>query len=224
MADVPNISLPLLANSPLVKRVALDRLILGATERTGATVGATAVRQATGYDGSGVGVAVIDSGITPWHDDLSQNGLGSQRVDQFVDFVNGRTTPYDDYGHGTHVAGIIAGNGFDSNGARSGIAPAARLVVLKVLDQAGRGRISNVIAALDYVVAHKDDLQYPDRQPVGRRRRVRVVQHRSPHACGQEGGRAGHRGRRGGRQRRQGFPGPATSMAASRRRAMLPGC
>ena len=48
VADVPNISLPLLANSPLVKRVALDRLILGATERTGATVGATAVRQAYG--------------------------------------------------------------------------------------------------------------------------------------------------------------------------------
>ncbi len=158
VADVPNISLPLLANSSLVKRVALDRLILGATERTGATVGATAVRQATGYDGSGVGVAVIDSGIALWHDDLSQNGLGSQRVDQFVDFVNGRTTPYDDYGHGTHVAGIVAGDGFDSNGARSGIAPRSRLIALKVLDQAGRGRISNVIAALDYVVAHQDDL------------------------------------------------------------------
>ena len=123
-ADVPNVSLPILAASPLVTRVALDRLILSATERTGATVGATAVRQALGYDGSGVGVAVIDSGVTPWHDDLSQDGLGSQRVDQFVDFVNGRTAPYDDYGHGTHVAGIIAGNGFDSSGARSGIAPA----------------------------------------------------------------------------------------------------
>ena len=158
VADVPNIALPLLANSPLVKRVALDRLILSANERTGATVGATAVRQATGYDGSGIGVAVIDSGITPWHDDLSQNGLGSQRVDRFVDFVNGRTTPYDDYGHGTHVAGIVAGDGFESNGARSGIAPRSRLIALKVLDQAGRGRISNVIAALDYVVAHKDDL------------------------------------------------------------------
>ncbi len=80
-------------------------------------MGATGVRETYGYDGSGVGVAVIDSGVTGWHDDLAQGAAGPQRVDQFVDFVNGRTAPYDDYGHGTHVAGIIAGNGFDSSGA-----------------------------------------------------------------------------------------------------------
>ena len=116
VVDVPNLSLLLLAYSPLVQRVVLDRLIAGTTERTGATVGATGVRETYGYDGSGVGVAVIDSGVT-WHDDLAQGSAGPQRVDQFVDFVNGRTAPYDDYGHGTHVAGIIAGNGFDSSGA-----------------------------------------------------------------------------------------------------------
>jgi serine protease AprX len=156
VADVPNLSLATLSNSSSVKRIALDRLILGATERTGATVGATAARQTLGYDGSGIGVAVIDSGIEAWHNDLSQSGLGSPRVDQFVDFVNGGASPYDDFGHGTHVAGIIAGNGFDSNGRRSGMAPAARLVALKVLDQSGRGRISDVIAAFDYVVTYKD--------------------------------------------------------------------
>jgi serine protease AprX len=101
-------------------------------ERTGATIGATFVRQHLGYDGSGIGVAIVDSGVTSWHDDLG--GFGGQRVVEFVDFVNGRTSSYDDYGHGTHVAGIVAGNGFDSNGARSGIAPGARLMVLKVLD------------------------------------------------------------------------------------------
>jgi len=126
-------------------------------ERTGRTIGATAVRQELGYDGSGVGVAVIDSGITPWHDDLAGDGV-SQRVDRFVDFVAGRAASYDDYGHGTHVAGIIAGNGFDSGGARAGVAPNARLIVLKVLDGAGTGRISDVIAALDYVAANKDAL------------------------------------------------------------------
>src|SRR5262249_27923629 len=111
-----------------------------------------------GYDGSGVGVAVIDSGVTPWHDDLAAADQTSQRVDRFVDFTAGQQIPYDDYGHGTHVAGIIAGNGFDSSGARSGIAPAAHLVVLKVLDGSGQGHISDVIAAIDYAIANKDAL------------------------------------------------------------------
>jgi len=158
-ATIPNASLTALANSASVAHIALDRLIVGAMERTGSTVGATAARQEFGLDGSGIGVAVIDSGITPWHDDLTDGGnTSSQRVDRFVDFVGSSTTPSDEYGHGTHVAGIIAGNGFDSGGARSGIAPAARLIVLKVLDGSGHGRISDVIAALDYAVSHKAEL------------------------------------------------------------------
>jgi serine protease AprX len=152
--DLPNSSLLSVAANPLVARLSLDRPIAGSSERTGATVGATAVRQAGGYDGAGVGVAIVDSGITSWHDDLAGPGA-PQRVHRFVDFVNGRATPYDDYGHGTHVAGIVAGNGFDSGGARTGIAPGAHLIVLKVLDASGRGHISNVIAALDDVVANK---------------------------------------------------------------------
>ena len=72
----------------------------------------------------------------------------------FVDFVNGRTTPYDDDGHGSHVAGIIAGNGYDSNGQKAGAAPDASLISLKVLDANGNGTISNIIAALDWVLAN----------------------------------------------------------------------
>jgi serine protease AprX len=157
-ATVPNAALAALAALPSVAHVSLDRPVVGTVGRTGAAVGATAVRQELGYDGSTVGVAILDSGITAWHDDLSGAPGSAQRVDRFVDFVNGRETPYDDFGHGTHVAGIVAGNGFDSGGARSGIAPAARLTVLKVLDSSGRGYISHVIAALDYIVAHKREL------------------------------------------------------------------
>jgi len=159
-ASLPNTSVLTLAASPLVKRIVLDRLTLGfiSPERTSATVGADTVRQQLGYDGAGIGVAVIDSGVTAWHDDLADpNAPTTQRVDRFVDFVGNQTQPYDDYGHGTHVAGIIAGNGADSSGARMGIAPRARLVVLKVLDALGRGRISDVIAAIDYAVAHKNE-------------------------------------------------------------------
>ena len=64
----------------------------------------------------GRGVAIIDSGVTPWHDDLA-SGDGGQRVVRFVDFVRNRSNPCDDYGHGSHVAGVIAGNGFDSRRA-----------------------------------------------------------------------------------------------------------
>jgi serine protease AprX len=152
-AVVPSAALPVLAASDAVARIAADRPTIGTNERTGPTVGATAVRQTYGYDGTGVGIAIIDSGVTPSHDDLT-NASGAQRVVQFVDFVNGASAPYDDFGHGTHVAGIIAGNGFDSGGLRAGIAPAASLVVLKVLDASGRGYMSDLIAAFDYVLAN----------------------------------------------------------------------
>ena len=157
VVDLPNPALAALAENPRVKRLSLDRVIVAANERTGATIGATAVRQAFGYDGSGIGVAVIDSGVTGWHDDLTASG-GGQRVDRFVDLVTGRKSPYDDFGHGTHVAGIIGGNGFDSSGARSGVAPGASLIVLKALDASGRGHISDVIEALDYVINHRNAL------------------------------------------------------------------
>ena len=69
-----------------------------------------------GYNGAGIGVAVIDSGHhdlarRPDQQDVEAVPYGNQRVAKFVDFVNGRTLPYDDNGHGTHVSGIIAGNG-----------------------------------------------------------------------------------------------------------------
>jgi len=60
--------------------------------------------------------------------------------------------------HGTHVAGIIGGNGYDSTGARTGVAPGVSLVALKVLDSTGRGYISDVIAAIDYAIEHRDAL------------------------------------------------------------------
>lgn len=70
------------------------------------------VRQRTGVDsaykqnlyGSGIGIAVLDSGIYP-HPDFMNHG---SRITAFRDFVNHRQTPYDDNGHGTHIAGIIA--------------------------------------------------------------------------------------------------------------------
>jgi serine protease AprX len=123
------------------------------------TVGARTVQDLMGYTGTGVGVAIIDSGITSFHDDLTNLTsklfpYGNQRVSKFVDFVNGRTLPYDDNGHGSHVAGIIAGNGRDSFGEKAGIAPGASLVSLKVLDRNGQGTISNIISALGWIAVN----------------------------------------------------------------------
>ena len=154
---VPNSLLKRLADDPKVKRVHLDREANGEMARTSATVGALTARIQYGYSGAGVGVAVIDSGIADWHDDLGASAISKtgQRVTAFVDFVNNQTSKYDDWGHGTHVAGIIAGSGYHSYGARAGIAPKANLVALKALDAAGKGRISNIIAALDWVLTNR---------------------------------------------------------------------
>jgi serine protease AprX len=161
LVQLPNGQLRKLANNPCVAAIHYDRKTGGEMNYVGIVEGARQVQQLLGYDGAGVGVAIIDSGITGWHDDLTYSGynpkvkvVGGQRVVKFVDFVNGRTAKYDDNGHGTHVAGIIAGNGFDTLGARAGIAPGADIVSLKVLDANGGGYISNVIAALDWVVAN----------------------------------------------------------------------
>ena len=160
--ELPNAVIRRLADLPFVESIHYDRPTGGEMNRVAVAVGARAAQLQYGYTGAGVGVAVIDSGVTNWHDDLTYNGNSSavrvkngQRVAAFVDFVNGRTSPYDDNGHGTHVAGIIAGNGADSLGVRAGIAPSAHLVSLKVLDDRGRGVISDVIAALDWVVTNK---------------------------------------------------------------------
>jgi serine protease AprX len=80
--------------------------------------------------------------------------LPASRIRAFVDFVGRRTAAYDDYGHGTHVAGIIAGSGARSYGRYTGVAPAVNIVALKVLDGRGAGQTSNVLAALDWVLAN----------------------------------------------------------------------
>jgi serine protease AprX len=151
-----------LSNDPCVLGVSPDRRVRDTrTGDAGDTVPATLarwVRENLGVDGTGVGIAMLDSGVTAWHDDLTGPGQVGQRVVRFVDFVNQRTAPYDDYGHGTHVAGILAGNGTDSEGQWTGIAPRADLIALKVLDENGDGYVSDVISAIEYAITHREEL------------------------------------------------------------------
>src|SRR5476651_1448458 len=157
--DLPNKLLKQMSLHPAVFRIHFDRPAAKFNYRTALTVGTKVVHDTLGLTGAGIGVAIIDSGIATWHDDLTNTSstlypYGNQRVVKFVDFVNGQTAPYDDNGHGTHVAGIIAGNGLDSTGQKSGAAPDASLISLKVLDGDGNCTVSSIIAALDWVLAN----------------------------------------------------------------------
>jgi serine protease AprX len=125
----------------------VGNLLSGPPHTTADTSGAAAARTRYGVSGYGVTVAVIDSGVKPHAD------LPATRIKAFVDFVAGRTTPYDDYGHGTHVAGIIAGSGY-THASYKGVAPNASIVALKVLAADGTGKTSDVIAALEWVLAN----------------------------------------------------------------------
>ncbi|MGE3959552.1 MAG: S8 family peptidase [Vicinamibacterales bacterium] len=153
--DVPDSALGALDALAAVESAHEDRPVWAADYLSTRATGAALVQRALGLTGRGVGVAVLDSGITSWHDDLTgaqgRRAYGDQRVTTFLDFVNGQAMPYDDHGHGSHVAGIILGNGFDSRGRQAGIAPEASLVSLKVLDADGKGTISRIIAALEWV-------------------------------------------------------------------------
>jgi PGF-pre-PGF domain-containing protein len=95
-------------------------------------------------DGTGVTVAVVDTGIDAEHPDLAGKVIG------WADLVNGREDPYDDHGHGTHCAGTIAGSG--AGGIITGVAPGADLIGIKVFSQEGSTSLSTVIEGFETAV------------------------------------------------------------------------
>lgn len=116
-------------------------------------IGAPAVWQ-QGITGKGITVAVIDSGIDAKHPDLKDlddtRGKKDPKVVGWVDYVNGKKSPYDDFGHGTNIAGIISGTG--ASGVHTGVAPGTKLIVAKVFDKYGSGHSSDVILAFEWAV------------------------------------------------------------------------
>src|SRR5208283_885339 len=157
---IPVRALASLANDPEVAQVSLDRPVKGLDDYTNAAMNVASVSNA-GYDGTGIGVAVIDSGINDNHPDLWDSTESYSRVVYHQDFT-GTTVynimnhlVYDTYGHGTHVAGIIGGNGYRSSGLYAGVAPNVNLVDLRVLDVNGNGSDSNVIAAIQQAISLK---------------------------------------------------------------------
>ena len=156
-ATVPEAQLPALVNDPAIREVNVDGRIRMASIGTEAwddiepnlawrktiRLGAVPI----GIDGSGVTVAMIDTGVARVED------LGD-RVVARVDFTPGGAGD-DEYGHGTHMAGVIAGDGSASGGKWRGVAPGAGLVSVKVAGADGSTDVSVVIAALQWVVTHR---------------------------------------------------------------------
>ena len=110
-----------------------------------------------GLDGSGITVAVVDSGIT-LDDDFSAvaGESGSERVIMQLGFNLSAYTAQDVFGHGTHVAGIIGGNGTKSDGFYTGIAPRVNLIGIKISDDYGMAYESDTVEALQWIFDNKD--------------------------------------------------------------------
>lgn len=100
-------------------------------------------RSGQSLKGTGMTIALIDTGVDPMHESLKG------KVVAFKDFVNNQSSPYDDNGHGTHCASLIAGSSV-------GVAPEADLVVIKVMDRDGACYLSDALKALDWCVENKD--------------------------------------------------------------------
>lgn len=152
-------------NLPGVIMIELDG-ILEALNGDVAVVHAVDVAQEnTGYDGSGVTVAIIDTGIDGNHSGLDDQDDDPSTYDPkiigFYDAVNNPSLtngtevfPYDDQGHGTHCAGTTAGTGAPTF-EHPGMAPQANLVGVKVLDAGGSGSFATVMAGMQWTVDHR---------------------------------------------------------------------
>ncbi|HET9697704.1 MAG TPA: S8 family peptidase [Terriglobales bacterium] len=158
---VPGNRLQELANDPDVVYISPDRPLNASTLPN--DLYETAVNAAygwgLGYDGTGIGVAVIDSGVNQLKD--FKTGPGTYRIVYSQSFVPGDSSANDGFGHGTHVAGIIGGSGANSSGPQAttqfqGIAPNVNIVNLRVLDNSGGGSDSSVISAIQTAISLKD--------------------------------------------------------------------
>jgi serine protease AprX len=153
---VPGRAVAALANDPDVEFVTVDAPVYNNafdSSREAAGLPAAPLPE-TAFTGAGVTIAMLDSGVAP-HLEL---GSAVTRVDAVGGNPTIVSSANDEDGHGTHIAGVLIGNGSRSDGRFRGVAPGAGLVSVKVLDGSGVGRTSDVIAGLQWVIAHKDAL------------------------------------------------------------------
>lgn len=126
-----------------ISRVLLDGKVHVALEQSVPQIGAPDA-WAAGYDGTGVTVGVLDTGVDPSHPDLVGHITSSRS------FIEAEPEVTDGHGHGTHVASTIAGSGAASDGRLKGVAPGADLMVGKVLDAGGSGPYTSILDGMTW--------------------------------------------------------------------------
>jgi len=135
-----------LASTPGVLRIDHDAVVRVTMDAARSDYGVDAAREAFGLTGAGVNVCILDTGVDPAHEQLDSKSI------VWSDFVTGTATPFDDHGHGTHVASIAVGDGVGgSQAARfEGVAPQAGLWAGKVLNGQGSGSESGIVAGIQW--------------------------------------------------------------------------
>ena len=150
-ASVPEVAIEALKKNPNITDVELDSMVYALDTELESSWGVERIGAGDVHDsgnkGTGIKVAIIDSGIDYLHEDLKANYI------EGWDFVNNDSDPMDDDGHGTHVAGTVAAE--DDSGGVIGVAPEASLYALKVLNKEGVGYVSDVILAVQWATENE---------------------------------------------------------------------
>jgi len=161
-AELPAGAVPALAAGAGIRWISLDAPVAESASTAPVDLGAlvSAYPQAVhaadlwnatpALQGQGIGVAVVDSGINRGHPDLSGSRVIAQEK-----FNSDASSMADQNGHGTHIAGIVAGNGSASEGAYVGMAPQANLINVKVSDDDGAASAADVVAGLQWINDNK---------------------------------------------------------------------
>lgn len=165
-ADIPAEGVLQLASNPGVRWVSLDSIMqpsacsqcIDTSKLASAYISAIQANKiwnAAPYDqGQGIGVAIVDSGVNPTGDFYTNSGTNRQIANiRFNSDYNQSTS--DGYGHGTHVASIVAGDGSDSSGKYIGVAPMANIINVKVSNDDGSASMKDVVQGLQWVLQNK---------------------------------------------------------------------